>query len=95
MAGLNTGEVDGHAWPYLRDGVDAAVAVSDAEAWWGMRALADESIVAGECGGASAAGARSYFAQGNPLGVAENGTVVVISTEGAHDPEVYERIVSR
>jgi diaminopropionate ammonia-lyase len=95
MAGLNTGEVDGHAWPYLRNGVDAAVAVSDEEAWWGMRALADESIVAGECGAAGAAGARAYFAQGNPLGLSKDATVVLISTEGVHDPEAYERIVSR
>jgi diaminopropionate ammonia-lyase len=95
MAGLNTGEVDGHAWPYLRAGVDAAVSVSDEETWWGMRALADESIVAGECGAASAAGARAYFAQGNPLGLSEDATVVLISTEGVHDPEAYQRIVSR
>lgn len=95
MAGLNTGEIDGPAWPYLLGGVDAAVTVSDEDAYWGMRALADENIVAGECGAASAAGARAYFAAGDPLGVSPAATVVLISTEGVHDEQAYQRIVSR
>ncbi|TCO65015.1 pyridoxal-phosphate dependent enzyme [Actinocrispum wychmicini] len=95
MAGLNTGEIDGPAWPYLKGGVDAAVTISDEEAHWGMRALADENIVAGECGAASAAGARAYFAAGDPLGVSPAATVVLINTEGAHDQQAYDKIVSR
>jgi diaminopropionate ammonia-lyase len=98
MAGLNAGNVDAHAWPCLRDGVDAAVAVTDAEAHWGMRAFADENIVAGECGGASAAGARSFLATSSnraALGLTEDTVVVLISTEGVHDPTAYEAVTSR
>jgi diaminopropionate ammonia-lyase len=95
MAGLNAGDVDGHAWPYLKEGVDAAVTVTDDETHAAMRTLAAENIVAGECGGASTAGVRTYFAEGNPFGLAKDATVVLISTEGVHDPAAYDKIVNR
>lgn len=78
MAGLNAIEVDSHAWPILRNGVDAAVTITDDEARWGMRAFAAENIIAGECGGASAAGARAFLAS------QEADVVVLLSTEGVH-----------
>jgi diaminopropionate ammonia-lyase len=84
MAGLNAGEVDGHAWPYLKEGVDAAITVTDEETHEAMRTLAAAGIVAGECGAASLAAARAYFAQGNPLDLPGTTTVVLISTEGVH-----------
>jgi diaminopropionate ammonia-lyase len=95
MAGLNAGDVDAHAWPYLRNGVDAAVTISDDETHWAMRALATENITAGECGAASAAGAQAYFTAGNPLGLQPDATVVLISTEGVHDPAAYDAVISR
>ncbi|ALG14207.1 hypothetical protein AOZ06_51615 [Kibdelosporangium phytohabitans] len=92
MAGLNAGDVDGHAWPYLRNGVDAAVTVTDEQTHEAMRSLAAANIVAGECGAASLAGARVFFAQ-QQLG--PDAVVVLISTEGVHDQASYEAIVNR
>ena len=40
MAGLNCGTPSLLAWPYLRDGLDAAVAVTDADSIAAARALA-------------------------------------------------------
>jgi diaminopropionate ammonia-lyase len=83
MAGLNAGDVDGHAWPFLKKGVDAAITVTDEETHEAMRTLANHDIVAGECGAASLAAARAYFTR-NPLDIPEDATVVLISTEGVH-----------
>lgn len=92
MAGLNAGDVDGHAWPVLRSGVDAAVTVTDKEVHEAMRSLAEAGIVAGECGAASLAGVRAYLSE-EPL--PQDAVVVLISTEGVHDPVAYREIVSR
>ena len=59
MAGLNCGTPSMLAWPYLRDGLDAAVAVADADSATAARDLAGYGIPAGPCGGASLAGARA------------------------------------
>jgi diaminopropionate ammonia-lyase len=77
MAGLNAGDVDGFAWPILKNGVDAAVTVTDEEAGQAMRDLAERNIVAGECGAASLAGARKFIKDRYDV-------VVLISTEGHH-----------
>jgi diaminopropionate ammonia-lyase len=95
MAGLNAGDVDAHAWPYLKAGVDAAVTVTDAETHWAMRALAAADIVAGECGAASAAGAKAFIDAGNPLDLPADAVVVLLSTEGVHDPAAYESVITR
>jgi diaminopropionate ammonia-lyase len=92
MAGLNTGDVDRHAWPVLQAGVDAAVTVTDAEAHQAMRDLAGEGITAGECGAASLGGLRAYLKEQELDSAA---VVVLLSTEGVHDPAAYEAIVSR
>ena len=49
------------AWPYLRDGLDAAVAVADAGSATAARDLAGYGIPAGPCGAASLAGARAVL----------------------------------
>ena len=59
MAGLNCGTPSMLAWPYLRDGLDAAVAVANAEAAVAARNLAGYGIPAGPCGGAALAGVRA------------------------------------
>nr|WP_042183670.1 pyridoxal-phosphate dependent enzyme [Kibdelosporangium sp. MJ126-NF4] len=92
MAGLNAGDVDVHAWPYLRNGIDAAVTVTDEQTHEAMRSLASANIAAGECGAASLAGARAFFAE-QKLG--PDAVVVLISTEGVHDQASYEAIVNR
>jgi diaminopropionate ammonia-lyase len=89
MSGLNCGTPSRLAWPYLRDGLDAAVAVADAEAAVAARDLAAHGIPAGPCGGASLAGVRAALtgegaaARRAELAVHADATVVLLSTEGS------------
>ena len=87
MAGLNCGTPSMLAWPYLRDGLDAAVAVANADAAAAARDLAGYGIPAGPCGGASLAGARAALAgegaRRAALALGPDATVVLLSTEGA------------
>jgi len=89
MSGLNCGTPSRLAWPYLRDGLDAAVAVANSEAAVAARDLAGYGIPAGPCGGAALAGVRAALtgegAQGRRAALAldSGGTVVLLSTEGS------------
>jgi diaminopropionate ammonia-lyase len=89
MAGLNCGTPSMLAWPYLRDGLDAAVAVADADSATAARDLAGYGIPAGPCGGAALAGARAALtgedAEGRraALAIRPDATVVLLSTEGS------------
>jgi diaminopropionate ammonia-lyase len=58
MNGLNCGTPSSLAWPYLRDGMDAAIAVTDGEARDAMDALASAGVSAGPSGAAAFAGPR-------------------------------------
>lgn len=75
MTGLVSSAPSHLAWPFLRDGIDAAVAVTEAEAGQAGRDLAALGVPAGPCGAASLAGART--APSAPT----TGTVVLLSTE--------------
>ncbi len=89
MAGLNCGTPSMPAWPYLRDGLDAAVAVADADSATAARDLAGYGIPAGPCGGASLAGARAVLTGDGAeprraaLAVGPDATIVLLSTEGS------------
>ncbi|MGH3122782.1 MAG: pyridoxal-phosphate dependent enzyme [Streptosporangiaceae bacterium] len=89
MSGLNCGTPSRLAWPYLRDGLDAAVAVANSEAAVAARDLAGYGIPAGPCGGASLAGVRAALtgegtqARRAALALDSGGTVVLLSTEGS------------
>jgi diaminopropionate ammonia-lyase len=72
MAGLNCGTPSALAWPYLKSGLDAAVAVSNEECRQAMRELHAAGVGAGPCGAASLAGYRKSSVQG---------VVVLLSTE--------------
>jgi diaminopropionate ammonia-lyase len=86
MAGLNCGTVSSAAWPVLRDGCDAAVAVSDKEA---RRAVADLGMLgvsSGPSGAATLAGVRVALADPArrvALDLPTDAVVVLLSTEGA------------
>ncbi|MFF1674843.1 pyridoxal-phosphate dependent enzyme [Streptomyces sp. NPDC058256] len=80
MAGLNCGTPSGLAWPFLRDGLDAAVAVTDADSARAVRDLAAIGVFSGPCGAASLAGIRVAADQGLTLDPAS--VVVLLSTEG-------------
>lgn len=100
MAGLNCGAPSSAAWPAMRDGMDAFVAVEDDTAREAMRLLAAEGIVAGESGAAGLAGLLELCegecarAARPVLGLA-GARVLLLSTEGATDPVAWERIVGR
>lgn len=97
MAGLNCGTVSSLAWPFLRDGLDAAVAVTDADSAAAVRTLAAVDVSSGPCGAASLAGARAVLTgegaaeRRTALAVDPASTVVLLSTEGtAANPHVQE-----
>ena len=89
MAGLNCGTPSRLAWPYLRDGLDAAVAVADADSATAARDLAGYGIPAGPCGAATLAGARAALTgegaeeRRAALAVGPAATLVLLSTEGS------------
>lgn len=79
MAGLNCGTPTASGWPVLRDGLDAAVVVTDAEAARAVADLEAWGLDSGPCGAASLAGLRALVAD-RPLDPATR--VVLLSTEG-------------
>lgn len=99
MAGLNCGRPSAVAWPWLQAGMDCFVSVSDDRAREAMRDLAVAGIVAGETGAAGAAGLLELLtgihsgAARRRLAIDRSTRVLLISTEGATDPESYQRIV--
>ena len=104
MAGLSCGEVSRVAWPILEAGVEFFMTVQDLAAIDCMRllrrgALGGGSIVAGESGVAGLAGLLA--ATNDPEGqllrrlrLNASSTVLLIGTEGATDPEIYDRLTS-
>ena len=100
MAGLACGEPSLLAWQELGRAAFAFMAVPDESAVACMKALAARRppVVAGESAVAGMAGlllaAREPFARA-ALGLDEASRVLLFGTEGATDPEVYERLVGR
>jgi diaminopropionate ammonia-lyase len=101
MAGLNCGTPSSAAWPLLRDGLDAFVAVEDDQARAAMRLLADAGIVAGESGAAGLAGLMEILERSDSakarsrLQITDQSRVLLILTEGATDPANWERVTGR
>ena len=86
MAGLNCGAASSLAWPYLRDGLDAAVAVSDEQARAAVAELAAAGIDAGASGAAALAGAHVALDDSErraALGLGGDSVVVLLNTESA------------
>lgn len=89
MAGLNCGTPSRGAWPYLRSGIDAAVAVTDIQAAIAVRDLASHGVPAGPCGAATLAGARVALTGAGSgerrarLGITPASTIVLLSTESS------------
>ncbi|MBC6468756.1 diaminopropionate ammonia-lyase [Actinomadura alba] len=88
MAGLNCGTPSSLAWPFLRDGLDTAVAVTDAASGRAVLDLGALGISSGPCGAASLAGLRTALAGADgaarreSLSAGRDCTVVLLSTEG-------------
>jgi len=85
MAGLNCGTVSGSAWPVLRAGCDAAVAVSDDEALRAVDDLGRLGVSSGPSGAAALAGVRAALTDPErraALDLADDAVIVLLSTEG-------------
>jgi diaminopropionate ammonia-lyase len=99
MAGLCCGIPSLVAWPIISRGVDVFVAIDDDWARAAMRELANAGVVSGETGAAGLAGLLALLTGPDHdtyrrlLSLTPTSHVVVISTEGATDPEAYKRIV--
>ena len=85
MAGLNCGTVSSSAWPVLRAGCDAAVAVSDDAALLAVDDLDRLGISSGPSGAATLAGVRAALTdpgRRTSLALPDDAVVVLLSTEG-------------
>lgn len=89
MAGLNCGTPSSIAWPYLHSGLDAAVAIPDADSARAAAHLAALGVSSGPCGAAALAGLRAVLTgvgaeeRRTALGLDATSVVVLLSTEGA------------
>src|ERR1700679_3505840 len=96
MAGLACGEPSLIAWQELDRSAAAFMTIPDEAAASTMRLLAAHGIVAGESGVAGLAGcllAAAHPLARATLGLGPESRVLVFSTEGATDPELYSTIV--
>jgi len=99
MVGLNCGTPSELAWPLLREGLDAVVAIHDDCARAAMRMLAEADIPAGETGAAALGGllalaeAPGGAVRMSRLGLGPASSVLILMTEGITDPAAYEQIV--
>ncbi len=97
MAGLACGEPSILAWQELARAADAFMAVPDEAAVECMRLLARQGIVAGESGVAGLAAlllAAADPAARAALSLGPDSRILLFSTEGATDPELYARLVA-
>ncbi len=95
MAGLACGEPSLLAWQELDRAACAFMAIPDAAAAATLRLLAAGGIVAGESGVAGLAGcllAAADPAARATLGLDAGSRVLLFSTEGVTDPELYEQL---
>ncbi len=100
MAGLNCGTPSSAAWPAMRDGIDAFIAVDDALAMRAMQELAEAGVTAGESGAAGLAGLLELLRPEHRdararLGMGGASRVLLLNTEGATDPDAWARVVGR
>jgi diaminopropionate ammonia-lyase len=104
MAGLACGEVSLLAWEILSEGASDFLTVSDDAAVDCMRLMAsgqacsDRPVVAGESAVAGMAGlilAAQQAPLRSALGLDANSQVLLIGSEGATDPELYQQLVGR
>ena len=96
MAGLACGEPSLLAWRELERAAAAFMAVPDEAAVACMRLLAKEGVTSGESGVAGLAAlllAAADPAARETLGLTPASRVLLFSTEGATDPELYARLV--
>ena len=99
MAGLSCGEVSMLAWQILKTGANDFMTVSENAVAPCMRLLAEgePAVEAGEsavAGLAAFIAARDEVAMTNLLGLDESSRIFVIGTEGATDPDLYQKLLA-
>lgn len=85
MAGLNCGTVSATAWPVLRGGCDAAVAVDDVTTLRSVNDLGGLGVSSGPSGAATLAGVRAVLndpGRRAAIDLPDSAIVVLLSTEG-------------
>jgi diaminopropionate ammonia-lyase len=103
MAGLSCGTVSSIAWPVLAHGLDACVAITDAECAEAVCSLSqpvsgDPSITAGESGACGLATLQAILRRDDlrslreVSGLNSRSRVLLINTEGATGSEAHERM---
>ena len=100
MAGLSCGEVSNVAWPTLSQYADDFLTIPDTTVAPTMRLLAkspfgDLPIIAGESAVAGLAGMICTARQTSlrsALRIDDNSRILVVGTEGATDPTLYESL---
>ncbi len=99
MAGLNCGIPSLTAWPILKQGTNAFLAIEDEWALHAMRAYAHEGIVSGESGASGLAGLLAVAFDPalrelrGALEIGPSTRVLLVNTEGATDPQAYRDVV--
>jgi diaminopropionate ammonia-lyase len=103
MAGLACGETSPLAWKFLQPTVDFFMTISDDEAVASMRRLAVENgsdipLVSGESAVAGLSALKRVVESGSlaaDIGINSDSRVLLISTEGATAPKVFEDLVGQ
>ncbi|MGV3652815.1 MAG: diaminopropionate ammonia-lyase [Noviherbaspirillum sp.] len=103
MAGLACGETSPLAWRFLQPSVDFFQTVADQDAVEAMGLLAkgegsDAPVVSGESGAAGLAGLMQLTADPalrEKTGLGPHARILLINTEGATAPQVYQDLVGR
>lgn len=89
MAGLSCGEVSLLAWDILSIGTDYFTTVNEQAIAPSMRLLAEHDIEAGE---SAVAGLAALEAAVGKMGIDKSSKVLLLGTEGATDPDIYEQL---
>ena len=89
MCGMCCGTVSSIAWPELRDGVDASLTVSEAEAEAALTSLNGNGIVTGPCSAGTLAGLLKFLETrgdySTTVALPKNPVIVLLGTEGPRD----------
>lgn len=104
MAGLACGEPSISAWPLLRDACDAFISCDDTISVWGLRRSAnplaqDPAFVSGESAAVALGLLETLLTNSNyqslkqGLSLDRNSKVLLFSTEGDTDPEIYQSLL--
>ena len=83
MCGMNCGTVSSLAWPFLRDGVDASIVVTDDEVRAAQETLREMGILIGPCGAATLAALTKVCGEGKEkVYLHQDSLIVLLGTEG-------------